>query len=302
MKDPEGAHSDRLYEKKWRKVLYLNQNVSDNYVDESFLREMKKNIYVRSYNFWDVVYQTTILIQQICTVICMVLVWWLMNEGILSPALLLKALAVLFISGFGLYFLVASSMNSTHETVWNTVSTSLVVLGLTDFLSPILQTLTYTISTDTIYTMSAFMILGHLLLHDYRVNASLISRTVSLNMSLFSSVCLASRLKSPDHVFSLVILALILFGLWPSLQRQLMKNVPCFQVPFTIFLATATFLTLYFIEIAISLSFVLFILFISFLCPLILISLQPHKNNIHGPWDEAVINPPDSPKVQKKTD
>lgn len=28
---------------KWRKILYEHQNVPDNYVDESFLEEMKKN-------------------------------------------------------------------------------------------------------------------------------------------------------------------------------------------------------------------------------------------------------------------
>ena len=30
-------------EKKWRKILYEDQGVPDNYVDESFLEEMKKN-------------------------------------------------------------------------------------------------------------------------------------------------------------------------------------------------------------------------------------------------------------------
>lgn len=28
---------------KWRKILYEHQNVPDNYVDDSFLDEMKKN-------------------------------------------------------------------------------------------------------------------------------------------------------------------------------------------------------------------------------------------------------------------
>jgi phosphatidylinositol glycan class C protein len=36
---------------KWRKILYEQQNVPDNYVDDSFLDEMKKNCNFLSYTF-----------------------------------------------------------------------------------------------------------------------------------------------------------------------------------------------------------------------------------------------------------
>ena len=32
-----------MVKKRWQKVLYMDQGVPDNYVDESFLDEMKKN-------------------------------------------------------------------------------------------------------------------------------------------------------------------------------------------------------------------------------------------------------------------
>ena len=38
-----GARCTMAREKKWRKILYEDQGVPDNYVDESFLDEMKKN-------------------------------------------------------------------------------------------------------------------------------------------------------------------------------------------------------------------------------------------------------------------
>ena len=40
-------------------------------------------------------------------------------------------------------------------------------------LSPVFMTLTDTISTDTIYAMTAFMLLSNLLFHDYGADAAL---------------------------------------------------------------------------------------------------------------------------------
>jgi len=38
--------------KRWRKILYEDQGVPDNYVDESFLDEMKKNCTWHVLDFW----------------------------------------------------------------------------------------------------------------------------------------------------------------------------------------------------------------------------------------------------------
>ena len=48
-----------------------------------------------------------------------------------------------------------------------------------------------------------------------------VSRSASLNASIFASVCLASRLPSSWHVFVTVTFAMQLFALFPSLRRQL---------------------------------------------------------------------------------
>jgi len=48
-----------------------------------------------------------------------------------------------------------------------------------------------------------------------------VSRSASLNASIFASVCLASRLPSSWHVFATVAFAMQLFALFPSLRRQL---------------------------------------------------------------------------------
>ena len=69
-------------------------------------------------------------------------------------------------------------------------------LALCYGLSPILITLTRTISEDTIYAMTALMLFAYLLFYDYRPSASMTSSPISLNAAIFASVCLASRLPS----------------------------------------------------------------------------------------------------------
>lgn len=53
-----------------------------------------------------------------------------------------------------------------------------------------------------------------------------VSRSASLNASIFASVCLASRLPSSWHVFATVTFAMQLFALFPSLRRQLKVLYP----------------------------------------------------------------------------
>lgn len=50
----------------WRKVLYERQPFPDNYVDRRFLEELQKNIYVRRYSYWTVVFESAVVIQQLC--------------------------------------------------------------------------------------------------------------------------------------------------------------------------------------------------------------------------------------------
>ena len=69
------------------------------------------------------------------------------------------------------------------------------------------QTLTRTISTDTIVATTAYLLLIHLYLHDYNfVNnvTDKLTGSVSLGASVFASVLLASRLRSQAQVFAQV--------------------------------------------------------------------------------------------------
>ncbi len=68
-----------------------------------------------------------------------------------------------------------------------------------------MQTLTRTISSDTIAATTAYASLFHLALHDYNFAASVtdkLSGSLSLAAAIFASVLLASRLPTALQVFS----------------------------------------------------------------------------------------------------
>ncbi|XP_025781989.1 phosphatidylinositol N-acetylglucosaminyltransferase subunit C [Puma concolor] len=72
-------------EAKWQKVLYERQPFPDNYVDRRFLEELRKNIHARKYQYWAVVFESSVVIQQLCSVCVFVVIWWYMDEGLLAP-------------------------------------------------------------------------------------------------------------------------------------------------------------------------------------------------------------------------
>jgi phosphatidylinositol glycan class C protein len=58
-------------------------------------------------------------------------------------------------------------------SAWEDMKSAGAFLALAFGLSPILMTLTSTISTDTIYAMTVGMLLTNLLFHDYGANAAM---------------------------------------------------------------------------------------------------------------------------------
>ena len=75
-----------------------------------------------------------------------------------------------------------SSNLSENEKLMNLLSflivlddlkTALVFAGFSYGLSPVLVSLTETISTDTIYAMTTMMLIGNLMFHHYGANAAL---------------------------------------------------------------------------------------------------------------------------------
>lgn len=164
-------------------------------------------------------------------------------------------------------------------------SITFLVSGFT--MSPVLRTLTETISTDTIYAMVTMMIFVHLIFHNYGIAAAIVSKPISLNAAIFASVCLASRLATTFHALAFLIFAMDIFLLLSILYRQL-------SIVYRVAM-TASFSVLVMMLIAVtfhprySLLYLLLLLFINFVCPYGFYRMQAYKENIYGPWDEAII-------------
>ncbi|CAD5116890.1 DgyrCDS5734 [Dimorphilus gyrociliatus] len=275
----------------WRKVLYEDQGVPDDYVDDSFLEELRKNLYIRDYEYWSVVAESGVVTQHISCVALFVVVFVYMDENRLSPETLF--IFSLFCALLGYYmnnFMEQRNFRIwSRRTRWDDLKTVIIILAFSGGLSPVLMTLTDTISTDTVYAMTAFMLLANILFHDYGANAAMVSDSLSFNAGIFASVCLASRLETTWHAFATVTLAIELFALWPVLRRKLKTHYQRSQVALPLLMGTVASMAIWSVSITCAIVFISFQVFVSFACPAWLLNMQRFKNNIHGPWDEAVI-------------
>lgn len=264
---------------RWKKVLYERQPFPDNYVDRRFLEELRKNIYARKYQYWAVVFESSVVVQQLCSVCVFVITWWYMDEGLLAPQWLFVAGLVSSLVGYVLFDLVdgGEGRKKSGRTRWADLKSALVFISFTYGFSPVLKTLTESVSTDTVYAMSVFMLLGHLIFFDYGASAAIVSSTLSLNMAIFASVCLASRLPRSLHAFLMVTFAIQIFALWPMLQKKLKARTPRSYVGVTLLFALLALGGLLSVSAVGAILFALLLVSISFLCPFYLIRLQLFK-------------------------
>lgn len=211
-------------------------------------------------------------------------------QGQLSPEILLSSSLTCALLGYGLHQALMSQVESGCEprTHLADLQSASIFLSFTFGFSPVLKTLTESVSTDTVYAMSAVMLLAHLVSFPYAQPSP--PGSLSLNAALFASVCLASRLPGALHTFAMLSCALLVFALWPCLLKKLRENAPSqfTGVCVVVCLGGVGGLGSQSPGGAVLLALVLGS--VTLLCPLLLVRLQRHKDNIHGPWDEAEIH------------
>ncbi|EGX49098.1 hypothetical protein AOL_s00079g52 [Orbilia oligospora ATCC 24927] len=86
--------------KPWKKLMWVKQNYPDNYTDATFLETLQRNINFRAYDFWPLVYDTTVIIQHISTVVIFVCAFVAISVGKVQPGYVAGASTILTISGW----------------------------------------------------------------------------------------------------------------------------------------------------------------------------------------------------------
>ncbi|KAI9308486.1 phosphatidylinositol N-acetylglucosaminyltransferase subunit C, partial [Cunninghamella echinulata] len=279
----------------WRKLLWVKQDYPDNYVDGTFLDELQKNVNVREYNYWTMVYQSGIITQHISSVVIFIAIFINLKVHTLSAKQLIWTSSSLTSLGYLFWNIIVK----THPIKRGRVLKSAVFFFSTLLgLSPILKTLTSQISHDTIWAMTVYCFLANVLSHDYAPQSRTrvkIPGSISTNAAIFASVLLASRLDTNLDVFSLLSFAMEWFALFPIFRRHLQDLHPKLSITLSTIMQSLCIILYLNISKAIVILYLMGFCFLTFICPYWLIFIQKYKNEIHGPWDEA------RPRLQKKT-
>lgn len=263
----------------WKKILYGNKGYPDNYTDPSFLKELQKNKNVKIFEFREAFLGITKLNYQISTVTTFLLVFHAMYNDHIEPGVILiySSLATLF--GYLIYIRKEFSFRAVSEHI----KTVLSVLVFGYISSPLLHTLTQSISTDTIFTMTFFVMFIHVIFFDYGVPAFMVSTAISFNAAIFGAICLSSRLSSSFHAFTLLIVSSEFFALLPLFMERFWSPL------WMLIIAIVSSYFLLKLSLSLWLTYIAISFFVNVICPYVFTDQQKHKNNIHGPWDEAIV-------------
>lgn len=263
-------------ESKWKKVLYLRSSYPDNYTDPKFLEEIKHNLHFQPVDSRTAVLKST----RISTQISVTVIFW-------AAFLQLKEENYFWELTYGMFsflviaaYVISFNFNNILLVVKNVILFVAIGYGCT----PVLKTLTDTISTDSIYAMSVILMLVHIAFHQYGMDGVCVSPYVSLNAAICGAICLASRLHETKHAFVLLTLAVQAFVLFPKLYEALNYTPIAFVI-----LTSSALVCMFFISITSSMIFMLAIVCVNIIFPFCFVWAQRYKDNIYGPWDEAMI-------------
>lgn len=277
--------------KPWKKNLYENRDYEDNYTDESFLKDLKKNYNLQQYTFLECFNGVTNVSQEISFVALFLAIFHYLYENTVQPQkILFNSFAL---TGIGYIVYIGADFQKIRNVIEDSKTVGVVLLFGYIF-SPLLHTLTDSISTDTIFSNTFIILFFHLLLHDYGIDGFLVSRTVSLNCGIFASICLASRLSTAHHAFVLLVISAEVFVLKPLLFEKIWR--PWMLMP----IVSLTIFFLYNISKLVLIVYLSVLLFINIICPYIFQKLNHQKCTISGPWDEALIDDSIDEKSNKK--
>ncbi|KAK9812775.1 hypothetical protein WJX72_003471 [[Myrmecia] bisecta] len=200
----------------WRKVLYEKQPYPDNHTDASFLAALVVNARVPRRDYWQIVRDSSVVVQQVSTVAAAVAVSVHLYEDLVDVHALL--LMIIGVTLLGCLLCLAAGRQLPGGSLRRACRQCALLTTGVYLMSPLLQTLTLSISSDTIVALSCCLLAIHLFFHDYNfvhgVTDSL-TGSLSLGAAVFASVLIASRLQSHLHVFVQVLFSLQMYLMSP---------------------------------------------------------------------------------------
>lgn len=283
---------------KWKKVAYggMQPGYDDNHTDESFLEDMVTNANVVKRDMLKVMRDSVSISQYLCIVALVVCVWtYTLGSNIDETSLIFLDVGLLVL-GF-LVLLLTTQRLSLQLLSRYLLNISFFISGLY-VLAPVYYTLTRSISSDSIWALTASLLIVHLFLHDYSgstirppgaLNNPTFTSNISLNASIVASVLIASRLPSRLHVFSIMLFSLQVFLFAPLVTYCIKKYSFKLHFCISLVLATAALDIVFQLHKLLFALFLGLLIFITFVCPYWLIKLQEYKIEINGPWDEAKL-------------
>ncbi|GAB4829469.1 hypothetical protein Ancab_019142 [Ancistrocladus abbreviatus] len=274
----------------------MQPGFEDNHTDDSFLEAMVTNANVVHRDLSKVMQDSVSISQYLCIVALVVLVW----SYTLSSTINYNSLMLLDLLLLGLGFLIViltAEIVSINLLLHYLLNITYFITGLYA-LSPIYHTLTRSISSDSIWALTALLLVLHLFLHDYTgctvkapgspKNPTLRSN-ISLNTSIIASVLIASRLPSRHHVFAIVLFSLQVFLFAPLVMYCIKRYSFRLHLWVSVGLMVVTGILIHRLNRFLFVLLLGLLIFVTVVCPYLLIRIQKYKFEINGPWDEAKL-------------
>jgi len=273
----------------WQRVLWLKQNqYPDNYLDESFLQNLQRNVNVRQYTYRGLIMDTLPVTQHLSLIMVFVAVFTWLYTGALSNKSLVGNTVVTSLCGYFWWESLALVKPSRLAVVTSGSILTLLLL----MISPVLQTLSKATTSDSIWPLSAALFLLNAILAEYGTGSGTskdplhFPSSLSLNAAVSASAVLSSRLDLYLDVFALMLFSIECFALLPLLRRRIESSTV------QLWLTTGTVLCALFLLARVSVPtaalYALSVLALQLGVPFWLLSLQSLKNELKGPWDAAV--------------
>lgn len=271
---------------KWKKLLYLKQPYPDNYTDESFLTQLKRNEKIIDVSYKQLVLDFLLVVFHVNNLVLVILIFAGIYHFSWDPIIPVVVSSILSIIA-GSYWEIRLNPTSGHK--FNSVKQFSLVVFVVSILSPVLKSLTRSTSSDSIWFLSCLLTVANILFHDYAMSIPHYYKPIiSTNLSLSNALVLSSRLTSTFQVFSFIFISIQISILLPLFDFSLRKlSSTKHNVVFVALLMVVYLLFWQLCDVRLLALWVAAQVFIMFILPGYFMFLQRYKNELLGPWDIA---------------